>query len=46
MIFVTAGFDLVSIDIGSIFREDKFYFKFILDTEANLDLIAKLEIKI
>lgn len=37
--------DLVSINIAFIFSEHKFDFKFILDTEANFDLIAKLKQK-
>lgn len=37
--------DLVSIDISSISSEHKFDLKFIPDTEANLDLIAKIETK-
>lgn len=35
--------DLVSIDISSISSGHKLDFKFILDTEANLDFIVKIE---
>lgn len=46
MVAVMPNLDLVSIDIISIFSTHKFDFKFNLDPEANLDLIAKMETKI
>lgn len=46
MVVVMTNLDLVSIDIAPFFTEHKFDFEFILDTGANLDLTAKIKIKI
>lgn len=46
MVVDMTNLNLVFFDIAPIFTEHKFDFKFILDTGANLYLIAKIKTKI